>query len=106
MEERERVTATVCVCVSYVRTHVHVCTHTYALITLARDTHTHTPNHTRESSSMCRMSIRPKEGRAKGEKDERRMARGRKVRGWTVSREVTRECRAVERVCGLCASCE
>lgn len=113
MEERERVAATVCVSVCLMYGHVCTRAHIHALITSARDKHTHIHTHShsirthespRESSSICRTSMRVNE---KGRGHKRRMAEdGRKTRGWTVSREVTRECRAVERVCGLCASCE
>ena len=101
-------------CTLYVDTCARV--HTYTLLLHLPVIHTHvcisilTRESLRESSSICRMSIRVKERRGgsggRGEQEtRRRMAEGsRKMRGWTVSREATRECRAVERVCGLCAS--
>lgn len=95
MEERERVPAAVCVRVSYILIHVH------ALITFTRP---------RESSSMCCTSLRARVCvcvcRRRQETRTRVAEGGRKARGWTVLREVPRECRVVERVYELHAPCE
>lgn len=93
-------------CVLCVRTRVHACTHTCSHYTRARHTHIYAHKYMREGSSMCRMSMRRRSGREGEGRKSRTAEGGRKARGWTISREVTRECRAVERVCGLCASCE
>lgn len=92
MEERERVAAIVCVRVPYIRTRVHTYTRTLLLHPRARARHIRTHTHVdvrtsirtrkspRESSSMCRTSMRVEEG---GKRTRRRMAEGgRKVRGF------------------------